>query len=227
GNTELEILSGGQQFYFGQGSPGTGNPSFPDNGNPSASSTLLSFDTNDYRTRVYQLNNQVFMDVVDVRTSTFLMRQAPTAIAPQQQTAVASRTYAATQGPYQAFATVSSNRATELQLWSNGSQVYRANGFNPSGSDIGFNDSPSTGYMGNDFAVPTQAQITTRSANLRDRPSTTSSAVVATLLQCTEVTVTQKQYNTGDRYVWYFIDIRGQARGWIRGDLINTDVPSC
>ncbi|MEL6221785.1 MAG: SH3 domain-containing protein [Cyanobacteria bacterium J06627_8] len=227
GNTELEIFSGGQPFYFGRGSiNGGGQPTTPGGGNTAPASALLSFDTNDYRVRVYRPSNQIVMDLIDVRSNAFLINQSPTAIAPQQQTVATSRTYVTTQGAYQVFASVNSNRATELQLWSNGNQVYRGAGFNAAGSDLGFGNAPSTGFFGNDFAVPAQARITARTANLRDRTST-NGTIVATLLQCTLVTATQKQYNTADRHIWYFIDIPGQARGWIRGDLVDVNSTAC
>ncbi|MEM9447192.1 MAG: SH3 domain-containing protein [Cyanobacteria bacterium P01_E01_bin.6] len=229
GNTELEIFSGGQQAYFGRGTIGAptqpgGTPTTPINQPGTQQSTLLAFDTAEYRVQVYR-QGQTYLDLLDRRTNTFLIQQAPAAIAPPRQVGDTSRTYV-TQGAFQAVARLNSNQSTELELWSNGGQVYRANGSNPSGSDTGFAIAPSTGYLGNDFEVPNQARITERAVNLRDRIST-DGLIVATLLQCTTVNVLQKTYSATDRYIWYWVDVSGQMSGWVRGDLLSVGQTAC
>jgi hypothetical protein len=221
GNTELEIFSGGQQFYFGQGSTNVVTPQpQPQPQPPTNTPVRLSFNTNDYRVQVYQSNQQqLLMDVFDIRANSFLIRQSPAAIVPQQQTTATSRTYTTTQGALQVFASINANRTTGLELWNNGRRIYSAVGSNAAGSDVG---GTGTGYSGNDFNVPAQARVIARTANLRSMASTTG-AIVATLLECIAVTAIQKQYNTTDRYVWYLVDVPGQARGWIRGDLLEVE----
>ncbi len=229
GDTELEFLARGQQTYIANGADAAGSditnpPASPPN---QAQENILMFDTDDYAVRVYRQNGELYMNLFDKRTTALVFQNTPAEVMLPRSADDNWRSYVNSRGEFQAFARIAPNRATELEIRSNGVQTYRANGHNATGADTtSLRPISTTGYMGNDFAVPTRVRTIGGSINLREQPSTTS-AIATQLPECTLVNAVQKIYSDADQHIWYRIETSDQREGWIRGDLLSMNPSQC
>lgn len=171
---------------------------------------LLNFETTRYWVRVYRQNGQLYMNLFDKQEQALTFNQVPTSISPGSEDNW--RTYVSTFEEFQAYARRSPNGSTELELFSNGQQIYFSGGSNPSdnggnppNTDVIAQPPPDTGqsletvlaFETNDYAVRVYRQNGQLYMNLFDK------RVAELLLQETPATVvpSSDSGNTGQSYV--------------------------